>query len=285
MIQKYILLFTIAVALVLTSFLFLYEDDVKQESMTINNSAYRDSFRYTCGIVPADRDFNEGGGTGVLLDSGYILTVKHNIDLNRNAKVDREEKIVKLKFYYPKEVVMYGVCVYITEGKFTKRGNIDAAIIIPEYIINEGASLSSIYDFQNVGVGDSIYTVGRTYGDNPTISTGHQGTQPYEYKGYRQRAQLPVWHGNSGGGVFLEDGNLIGLVATMRKEFPGIAIPNWTGYVGARDIRLHFLNEGVEEYLGNTLLQIHDQEEIYFSVVIGIIWLLIGGIIAREILR
>lgn len=218
---------------------------------------YKDSFAATCAITHIDDEDFEYGGSGTLLSNGKILTAKHVPDGNRNGIIEEDEKEMLLKFYYPKEFTCIGRVIFSPEEKNVIGLGHDFCIIKPDLPIGSNIKLESLSEHYSLGAGEEIYTVGRKDCDNPTITFGHEGTIVKGNEIYN-RAELDIWYGNSGGGVFkAKNGKLLGTVSIKRTaRLGGLGGPLnpdvWAGYIGADIIRaylrLHDKEFLVEDY-------------------------------------
>jgi len=178
---------------------------------------YREAYRSTCAIVASNStDFNDGGGTGVLLRSGYILTAKHILDRNSDGVISLEERDVNIKFFYPQDRTYKARTVLAGSGHHSHVFGLDYAILrILKVRRKSLVDVISSAKYADVAVGEDIYTIGRVSGDSPpSISRGH--TAPPVSVLY-DRAIMPVFFGNSGGGVFLKSsGELMGIVSRLK---------------------------------------------------------------------
>lgn len=205
---------------------------------------YQDSFAATCAVVDSsDTSFDEGA-TGVLLNNGKIITAKHVVDNNMNGIIEDNEKDVLLKFYYPKEIIYRGRVIYAPPEKNVIGKGFDFVIIKPESPIGSNIRLQSLEDHYSMGAGEKIYTIGRKDTNIPTIIFGNQTTR---VKGNPlfDRAHLDIWSGNSGGGVFRSNGELIGIISIKRESAWGLSTL-WAGYIGAYDIRRYLRRNNIE---------------------------------------
>lgn len=200
---------------------------------------YRTAYESTCAVVHSGTtDFNSSGGTGVMLNSGYILTCVHVVDMNMNGKVDREERSVNIKFYYPVASVHSGTVVASSTEHWID--NTEYALIFIPQRRASNVRLISDKDYKDVGVGAKLFSVGRTDGQSPPhIVLGVRSTDASDIW---HRSTLPLYFGNSGGGIFLEEtGELIGICSRIRVKRmpfgPPLPVPHWSEYLPIPNIR------------------------------------------------
>lgn len=209
---------------------------------------YKDQFAATCAVVESrDTEF-ERGGTGVLLSNGRILTAKHVVDANENGFIELEERDVLIKFYYPKEFSLKGRVVYAPPQRLLVAMGFDFVVIQPDELMSSNIKLASIEDHLSVAAGAQIYTIGRMDINQLHIIFGNQSTDvdgPYLY----DRTTIPIWYGNSGGGVFTrDDGQLIGIM-TIKKDAGPFGPQLWSGYMSATYIRFYLMDIGAEHFI------------------------------------
>jgi len=213
---------------------------------------YEDQFAATCAVVVSSDITFDGGGTGVLLSNGNILTAKHIADNNRNGLIDESERLVLLKFYYPREFICNGRIVYAPQEKLHVAKGYDFVVIEPSTPMRSNIKLASIQEHIMTGVGEKIYTIGRTDTYKPHIIFGNQSTKIDDSNYLYDRIHLPIWYGNSGGGIFRKsDGLLIGVVIIKKgAETGGWLHPDvWSGYMSATNIRLYLMAHEAEYYI------------------------------------
>ncbi len=172
------------------------------------NESIRRAFNATCKI-----ETNGSVGTGVLLDTGYIITAAHLIDLNSNGKIDFNEKIVNVKFYGDKAMTIKARSVFIG-----RQNSYDFAMLEPLVKIVSDISIAKVTPLY----GDEMFTVGMTRGFGPFVTKGYHSWN----RGFSGRASMFIHQGNSGGGVFSENQTVHGVVVrtVFSKEIAPVRV-------------------------------------------------------------
>lgn len=160
------------------------------------------SFRATCSVSSA-----KSVGTGILLSSGYVISTAHGIDLNNNTKLEDSEKNVMLQFWdppqeIPGEVILLG-----------SRNLIDISIIQPKaQVARSNVRLIS----KPPKIGTPVFAIGCALGRPPHITDGRIS---YPEGNGLGRSSVPIFFGNSGGGLFLasNDRNCVGIMVRMAR--------------------------------------------------------------------
>lgn len=192
------------------------QEDSKKGSYIINE--FKDEFEASCAIFRDASDDDSADGSGVLLDTGFILTNKHVVDGNKNGFLDDSERIVSIRFFFPEQRSYIGrVLAWPHENWWLSRDKDFVFIAITDGP-KSNISLINSDDYKKVLIGQEIMIIGVPAGLTP----------PHLYIGYRSadvnnspfhRASASAFWGNSGGGVFLSEKNqLIGLVAAVRTR-------------------------------------------------------------------
>lgn len=166
-----------------------------------------------------------GHGTGIHIGDGYILTAAHVVDSNSDGQFQFSEYVARVTFESSIAETHTAVILYM--GNFKKIENDLALLRIPGPIKRKGVKVSS-----NVGdFGESIYTIGHPKGLPPHITSGNLSYHSY----YTSYISCPVFFGNSGGAVFNDNGEAIGIVSRVDSENIDVEIP----YLGPNGQR-HF---------------------------------------------
>ncbi len=148
--------------------------------------------------------------SGVLLESGYILTAAHVVDKDFDGEIDDKEVPLKIKFpLLPGKE--FDAHVIATSYDPTK---LDIAILRPDKIIPlNGVKLISDNDYWLIQIGDPLYTIGMQNGGFPSnITDGRMIFMDPHSNSHRNSANS--YYGNSGGGVFIKN-KLIGISSAM----------------------------------------------------------------------
>ena len=157
-----------------------------------------DQYRATCRIIG-----DAGISTGVLLDTGFVLATAHGMDKNADGILQRDERSVVLEF-----LTEYGVKKI--NATVISIGN-DWSIIQPEKAIVSKVSL----EMSVPKIGTPVYTLGFPLGEGMHITKGYQSSRVSEAFA-QERTSISAFSGNSGGGVFIEDGRSAGVLRSMR---------------------------------------------------------------------
>lgn len=150
----------------------------------------------------------KAAGSGVLLESGYVLTASHCIDRNLNDKLEDNEKVVKLTFPNIK---------FETDADVVHVGKVqetDIAILKPrEHPPLIGVKLMSSEEYNKLNTGAPLYTIGMQSGlPKANITDGRLIDSPSGES--RHRNSSNTYKGNSGGGVFIGD-KLVGIASQV----------------------------------------------------------------------
>jgi hypothetical protein len=214
---------------------------------------YEDQFAATCAVVVSADVMFKGGGTGVLLSNGNILTAKHVADNNRNGLIDASERRVRIKFYYPKVIICSGRVIYTPQERLRIARGYDFIVVRPDIDIRSNIRLASIEEHVMTGAGEEIYTIGRKDSYKPHIFFGNQSTKIDDSDNLYDRMHLPIWYGNSGGGIFRKsDGLLLGIVIIKKSAETGprwYRPDMWSGYMSASNIRFYLMHDGAEHFI------------------------------------
>ena len=215
----------------------------------------KDAYYSSCRVLT---DNGKGIGSGYLLNTGYVLTAGHNIDVNMDGQIELKERKVELQFFDS------------TGNYRSMEGWVIAFSRKPDYAVVQPAEnvKSSIeFSLRRPPVGEKIYTIGCPRGRAIHLTTGYQSTPS---SSRFSRASFSVYMGNSGGAVFTEEQKTVGIVAAVgihkretrikilfpmqTKEGFNLAIlsgnmkyfqtlPNWCEYVRNGDIYANLENK------------------------------------------
>lgn len=192
---------------------------------SIVQEQYSNAFNSTCAI-----HVRGGSATGILLNTGYILTARHVIDADDNNVISNEERSVRVSFIADASRVHTGTVIYASAGES------DFAIVATATKPNRaGVKLISNLDYEKVLAGAKLFAIGRSMGqDPPHLTSGIRSTDNHKL---RDRAALSIFFGNSGGGVFEEEGGMLIGLANHIHIYRGIMVPSWAEYIPAPVIR------------------------------------------------
>lgn len=194
---------------------------------------YENAFDNTCAVYT-----EEGGATGICLDTGFILTSRHVVDLNSDGDLDWNERFVRVEFYSDVAEVHTAIVLHVSKGES------DFAVITAPHKNHSGVKLMSDADYEHIAAGMPIFAIGRSGGMNPPHFTDGIKSTDLEEE-LLDRAAITIFYGNSGGGLFDEaSGELIGLAARIRYKNNQL-IPNWAEYSPADVIRKELKEVGL----------------------------------------
>lgn len=200
-------------------------------------------------------------GTGVVLDTGYVLTAAHVVDDTGDMWLQPFERDVRLEFFGDHTGNFDGRVVYFSR-------ELDFALIEAD-LLDTIPSVSA--RAEETSLGEAVFTIGAARGHPPMISDGFIG----ETNGTRHRTSCYVTGGNSGGGLFTKGVNpeLVGIINTVDVQRSALNLlmpgPNGmmqiriglqqelngiSGFVPIEDIREELEDKG----LGN-LLEVQEE--------------------------
>lgn len=193
------------------------------------NPKYRTSFESTCAIVTHTFMGASLSGTGVLLDTGYIITARHVVDENRNGKIDKGEEDVYVKFFNKKDSpIKAGKLVWMAPKH-------DFAFIKLNRPERSKIRFATVRQYNNAFIGDNVYSFGHWLGKHEVHMT--KGVISTSKSPVYGRTSMQVFYGGSGGAVFLERNGLVLGINTNMRLFQRHIVPAWTKFVRASLIR------------------------------------------------
>jgi len=200
---------------------------------------YRKNYASTCAIGTMSIFGQDIRGTGVLLKSGYVITNRHVVDLNRNGKIDRREEYVDVVFMYPKARTCVGRAILIG-------AEYDLAIIYVKNGPVSSVELAEDGEYKRMRVGDEVYALGYPLGVTPAHMT--TGVYSGHLSNMYHRHSAQIYFGNSGGGVFSKDNGLLLGINTRVPSYMGRIVPGWSEYIPATQVR-KFLRKNKKLFL------------------------------------
>lgn len=166
------------------------------ENNDINiNDDVKIAYLATCKI-----EIGDYVSTGVLLNTGYVITAAHCVDVNIDGYISGDEKKPKIIFYGSNKSEHDGETIY---AGFPPR--FDIAIIKLDNPPESSVTLTE------TKFGDSLFTIGMTLAEDPNISIGRSSS----YASGHARASIAAWRGNSGGGIWTTDQKLAGVASKI----------------------------------------------------------------------
>ena len=145
----------------------------------------------------------------MLLNTGFVLTAAHNVDVDLDGVLSKKERKVKMDFF-DSHGKAYSYDGYVIKmGKGPKR---DFALIKPTANIKSGVRFLT----KRPLLGDKLHTIGCPKTLAPHLTYGHQSLPSNKDL---SRASMSVYMGNSGGGVFNENQDLVGITIGVGIDF------------------------------------------------------------------
>jgi len=175
-------------------------------SPTVINKDIIDAHNSTCGIVKKAGKEEYVNGTGVLLNTGYIITAAHVVDHNLNRKLDKKERKIKIRLYE-----RYGIPYeYECDVVYFNRG-LDFALLKPL----EAISSKTRFSIDRPNIGDRLITIGHPKGGPLNITEGFESVSDKTLHG---KASLSAYFGNSGGGIFNKNQEVVGILTNIATD-------------------------------------------------------------------
>lgn len=177
------------------------------------NEHIRDAYNATCRVQNL-----LGTGTGVLLETGYVVTAAHVVDFNKDGKIDIDESVcnwVQFDIDGKQETRAAEVVLF---GEWSKKDSQDIAIL---RVINPPPSkirLATPEEYEKYLYGDKVFTIGATNAGPMRVTDGRLDNH-YSPETNLDRTTCDIYMGNSGGGIFSEDGLLLGIAIQLHIDY------------------------------------------------------------------
>lgn len=178
------------------------------------HASVRNTYDNVCAVTTGDSI-----ASGVLLESGYILTAGHVADNNGNGMLDEDEKLLTVTF---NQIDLEVQAEVLAVGSLW--ANLDIAILKPEQEIPlRGVRLMSDEEYWSLTVGTPVSAIGMTNGVSPANITDGRITilDPDRTMHW---SSAPIWFGNSGGGMFAGE-ELAGITVAVGASDMAISLP------------------------------------------------------------
>ena len=174
--------------------------------------------RATVGILNATPEARQSGydaqlsfrGTGVHLRNGYILTARHAVERQSGSNSVIPDSILILTQRLEElPAKLVGDNAYL-----------DIVLYKLPYLVDSLESADLSFGVLDATTGQQVFTVGYPLGWGPTIAFGRVGNPNTFLQTVDTRliqSDVPVCSGNSGGGLFNADGELVGIMHAIIK--------------------------------------------------------------------
>ena len=121
-------------------------------------------------------------------------------------------------------VVLHGPSISLTNGMTTHTAEVIAADLATDRCllrVREGElqPVAAIRDFATLAIGEPVYTIGSPKGLQNTLGAGLlSGLRTGEHRSQYIQTSAPLSEGSSGGGLFDDRGNLIGITTFTIRD-------------------------------------------------------------------
>lgn len=238
---------------------------------------YREAFEAACTMLID----GEENATGVLLESGYVVSAAHIFDTNGNGTIDYDEmddEEFGVKVYGDKTRREYKAIIIGKGDNYVQNLNdIVFLQLIGENLPKSNVRLATSAEISAMQIGDPVFSVGRANGHTHHLTTGVLSTNATSG---RMRMTAEIIYGNSGGGIYhAETGKLIGIATNIciRDEMTAsyVSVPHlnekgqllgwitvpvympyrypvgsWGEFISSRKIRSMIAEQGIYRVLG-----------------------------------
>lgn len=233
--------------------------------------------------------------SGVLLKSGYVLTASHCIDRNHNGIVDDDEKFMEVGFTDNNGVTFITTATVVAINYLQRFGDLDLAVLkLEEQPPIEGVELLTTDEYNQLMIGTEVLIMGMTNGEKPANIT--KGLITAMDDPHNHRSSAAVYLGNSGGGVFIVNKKLIGIMSKVGVDQALLRLPIFNGetisgsfrisytrylsnvsrYVPAPAIRAFIENEGLSDQVFPVSFWFKPEFQYFLLVVLANLTMVLG---------
>jgi len=165
------------------------------------------TYNATCTVGIGDEEglFVAPLGTGIILDTGYILTARHVVDLDRDGILSNDERDCVIRFRYGEVYDAKVLCIGKKDFALLECTSIRFKMI--GYPYTKAAKRDPM-------LGEKVHTVGAMSGRNLHVSDGRISIPELG----RGRTSCFISRGNSGGGLISENNEHLGIVVAVGLE-------------------------------------------------------------------
>lgn len=194
------------------------------------------NFRVSASFPSLGSEVVQSAGSGVIVEVDreegdmYVITNCHVV--YDDAALDGEISNDVHVYLYGQENERYAIPAEVIGASLTY----DIAVLRvddSDTVRRSDAMAAGWTDAENISVGQTVYAIGNAAGEGISATTGivsvdseyitiDMGTETEDYRDYRtMRTSVPVYSGNSGGGLFDAGGNLVGIINSKTWSIPG----------------------------------------------------------------
>ena len=194
------------------------------------------NFRVSASFPSLGSEVVQSAGSGVIVEVDreegdmYVITNCHVV-YDDSALDDEISNDVHV-YLYGQEDERYAIPAEVIGASLTY----DIAVLRvddSDTVRRSDAMAAGWTDAENISVGQTVYAIGNAAGEGISATTGivsvdseyitiDMGTETEDYRDYRtMRTSVPVYSGNSGGGLFDAGGNLVGIINSKTWGIPG----------------------------------------------------------------
>jgi S1-C subfamily serine protease len=235
-IKRYLIIASI-LALAISPFFLLPRADTKQKEIVRSRyeKALINTFRVESRKVGGDFSI----GTGIILQNGLLLTSRHLIDVSGNGNVDLAETRFRV---FDGIGNVYSATVIYQPMRDPPAGPRDWCLAYVVGLPCDGTKIA----WRRPLLGEEIFTIGSTDGGPLNL---YCGVQSLPRSSLFERASMAAYFGNSGGGVFNENAELVGLVTRMQGSSKFDMVPHVFEYISIDSIKRQLYVAGKPDLL------------------------------------